>query len=91
MVSIPVRRPGYCGLKVMGTVQTVPDMLTLPLTLQPVTVPTVNSCTPFCAAGTVMLLMAVADCKVIRTFCEGEDDPTAVVGREAKTGTTAEV
>jgi hypothetical protein len=38
-----------------------------------------------------MLLMAVADCKVIRTFCEGEDDPTAVVGREAKTGTTAEV
>jgi hypothetical protein len=75
----------------MGTVQTVPDRLLPPPTLQPVTVPTVNSCTPFCAAGTLMLLMAVADCKVIRTFCEVEDDPTAVVGREAKTGANAEV
>jgi hypothetical protein len=39
-----------------------------------------------------MLLMAVADCNVTDTFCEAEVDPTAVVGRVAKTPfATAEV
>ena len=84
MFSVPKRMPGYCGWKVMGTVQTVLAGLTVPPTLQPLTVPTVNSCTPFCAGGTVMLLMALADCSVIDTFCEAELDPTAVVGRVAK-------
>src|ERR1700730_2120400 len=63
IVSVPMRMPGYCGLKVMGTVQTVPEALLLPPMLQPVTVPTENSCTPFCALGRVILLIALDDCK----------------------------
>ena len=65
MDNIPVRSPGYCGLKVTGTVQIAPDELTLPPRVQPVTVPILNSATPFCDLGTVMLLMALADCRVI--------------------------
>jgi hypothetical protein len=68
----------------MGTVQTVFTGLLLPPIVQPVTVPTVNSCCPFCAGGTVMLLMALADCNLICTFCD-DVDPTAVVGRTANT------
>jgi hypothetical protein len=83
MVNIPERMPGYCGLKLTGTVQTVPAGLTPPPRLQPVTVPIVNSATPLCDLGTEMPLMAVADCRVNRTFCADEVDPTAVVGNVA--------
>jgi hypothetical protein len=69
----------------MGTVQTVFAALLPPPIVQPVTVPTLNSCTPFCATGTVILLMALAVARVIETFCEDEVDPTAVVGRVENT------
>ena len=81
-VSAPVRRPGYCGLKVIGTVQIVPAaLLVTPSVAQPVTAPTVNSCAPFCALGTVMLLMALAAVSSTEMFCEAEAAPTAVVGK----------
>src|ERR1700735_5201774 len=79
------RIPGYCGLNVTGTWHTVPAAFTVPPKVQPVTVPTTNSCTPFCAVGVVILLIAVAACNVMETVVAAELEPTAVVGSVAKT------
>ena len=77
--------PGYCGVKVIGMWQTVPAAFTVPPRVQPVTVPTTNSCTPFCAVGAVTLLIAVDDARVTETVVAVELEPTAVAGSVANT------
>ena len=66
----------------MGIVQTVPEGIVVLGTVQPVPVtgPTMNSCAPFCALGTLMLPIALAAVNWTKMLCEAEVDPIAVAG-----------
>jgi hypothetical protein len=81
IVSVPIRKPGYAGVKVIGTVQVVPDGLLAPPTVQPVTVPTVNSCAPLASLGTVMLLMTLAVCSWNWIDRDADVEPIEVAGK----------
>src|ERR1700678_3722875 len=76
------RKPGYAGLKVMGTVHTVPAGFEVkPSAAHPVILPTVYSCLFPCEAEIVKLVMVSAWVVCRNRFCGALLLMTAVEGK----------